>query len=307
MSVLITGASGFIGSTFISSFNDDFKYVVRTGINKSSSNSNYFFIDNLDRFTCWNGAFEGVNSIIHLAGLAHFKNFSEQDYLDVNVEGSLHLAREAAKSGVKRFVFVSSILVNNIENPLDHDNNDDIAAHSNNPYITSKLLAELGLKEVSLKTGMELVIVRPALVYGAGAPANFGSLTRLVKLLPLLPFGAISNKRSFIAVQNLTDLLITCTKHPRAGGRTFLASDCRTVSMKEFTTAIAKGLNKRSFQVPIPVSILRKLANIFGKSNVLEQILMDFEIDSSDLNNVLGWKPPYTMEQAMTSLSGSKK
>ncbi|MCL1145217.1 NAD-dependent epimerase/dehydratase family protein [Shewanella marinintestina] len=301
MSILITGSSGFIGRNFPSSTDKKLKYVVRSNKNNDSDN---FFIANLDRFTCWDGAFDGVDSIIHLAGLAHSKGFSEQDYLDVNVEGSLHLAREAARSGVKRFVFVSSILVNNIDNTMLQDGLD---AHGNSPYITSKLLAERGLKEVSLKTGMELVIVRSALVYGADAPANFGSLTRLVKLLPLLPFGAISNKRSFIAVQNLSDLLLKCATHSSASGRTFLASDCRTVSMKEFTTAIAHGLNKSAFQVPIPVPILRKLAQFFGKSNMLEQVLMDFEIDSSDLYNVLGWKPPYTMEQAMASLSESKK
>lgn len=300
MSVLITGASGFIGRSFISRFDEDFKFVVRASKKKDSDK--YFYIKNLDRFTCWDGAFEGVSSIIHLAGLVHSKSFSEQDYLDINVEGSLHLARKAANSGVKRFVFVSSILVNNIEK-LSAQNRTSV----NNPYVYSKYLAEQGLREVSLKTGMELVIVRPVLVYGAGAPANFGSLMRLIKFLPLLPFGAVSNKRSFIAVQNLSDLLITCAKHPSAVGRTFFASDCRTVSMKEFTSAIASGLNKRSFQVSIPISIFRKLAKVFGKSEMIEQILMDFEIDSSELFTVLGWRPPYTMEQAMASLSGSSK
>jgi len=154
---------------------------------------------------------------------------------------------------------------------------------------------------------MEIVIVKPTLVYGPEAPGNFGLLTKLVHKFPLLPFGLAKNKRDFIAVQNLVDLLIVCAKHPDAAGHTFLASDCETVSIKEFTNAIAKGLNRTLIQVPVPNYIMRFAAKLVGKSLMLEQLLGNLQVDSSNAQEVLGWIPPYTMEQAMASLSENTK
>ncbi|MGR5050523.1 NAD-dependent epimerase/dehydratase family protein [Photobacterium damselae] len=302
--ILLTGASGFIGSYLKKDVNIQ-AIVLRN--NEPDNCKPSYKIDSLTENTCWNNAFDNIDSIIHLAGLAHSNSFSENDYIAVNTKGTLKLANDAAKSGVKRFVFVSSIGVNGssteYEKPFCY--NSEIEPH--NVYAKSKLDAEIGLQKIAEETGLEVVIVRPTLVYGPNAPGNFGLLTKLVAKLPLLPFGLVSNKRSFIAVQNLTDLLLTCAKHPNAAGHTFLASDGESISTKQFTNAIAKGLNKSIYQLPIPTSIMRLGAKLIGKQSMGEQLLDNLEVDTSNVFDVMGWKPPYTMEQAMSLLSKEVK
>lgn len=299
---LITGASGFIGREFS-------KYgSIRKVSRRSSSNlncKNTFIIDELSANTDWNGAFDSVKCVIHLAGVAHAKKFSLAELQKVNVEGTLHLAQESVKAGVKRFVFVSTIGVNGINTTkLPFHPSSNINPH--NAYAKSKYMAEVGLKEISERTGLEVVIVRPTLVYGLNAPGNFGLLTKIVDSLPLLPFGLMKNKRDFIAVQNLVHLLMSCAKHKNAAGHTFLASDSETVSIKEFTNAISDGLGKSILQFPVPVSLIRLGARFIGKSAIAEQLLGDLQVDSSNIKEVLGWVPPYTMKQAMASLSDIK-
>jgi nucleoside-diphosphate-sugar epimerase len=297
--ILLTGATGFIGSNLFSSNPSQFRCVIRRNNTKSFTDS--YLIDSFTDSTCWAEAFSGVNAVIHLAGLAHSKSYSECDYNSVNVEATLNLAKQAATSGIKRFVFVSSIVVNG---PFTFDQpftNRDIP-NPLNVYAKSKLKAEIGLKQIASDTGMELVIVRPTLVYGPNAPGNFASLCNLVKILPFLPFGGTQNKRHFISVHNLADLLIVCAKHPNAAGHVFLASDNNTISTKEFTNAIAVGLNKKILQIPIPLFLIRLAAKIIGKSTVVEQLFGNLEVDSSNLKGVLEWSPPYTMRESMASL-----
>jgi nucleoside-diphosphate-sugar epimerase len=295
--ILLTGATGFIGS-YIPKIKQEFRFVTRD-CNINSIHT--FYIEVLNGTTNWQGAFTNIDAIIHLAGLAHSHDFSTQDYQEVNVEGTLHFAREAAKIGVKRFVFVSSIGVNGTATqamPFSSGSN----PHPHSTYAQSKFDAEIGLKKIAQETGLELVIVRPTLVYGPNAPGNFGALTRLVNKVPVLPFGGTKNKRNFIAVQNLADLLVTCANHPDAVGHTFLASDGQAVSTKDFTNAIAKGLNKRVIQLPISVWLMRLTGKLLGKSVMVEQLVGNLEVDSSNVQEVLGWTPPYTMQQVMHSL-----
>ncbi len=297
--VLVTGATGFIGSNFIQNYSNT-KVVVR-GDNKRFTPDS-FHIDSFDSRTDWTNAFDGVDGIVHLGGLAHAKTFSESDYQRVNVEGTLNLATQAAKAGVSRFIFVSSIGVNGPHtfnspfNPCD-------PSKPVNDYSRSKYQAEQGLKAIAKKTSLELVIIRPTLVYGKNAPGNFGALVKLIDRLPVLPFGLANNKRSFISVQNLVDILIACVNNPNASGHTFLASDLETVSIKAFTNEIGRGLGKRVVQVPIPVSLMRFVGRITGKSVVIEQLYGDLEVDSSNLIEVLGWVPPFTMQDSMNSLN----
>ncbi|WP_415775085.1 NAD-dependent epimerase/dehydratase family protein [Shewanella oncorhynchi] len=303
MNILLTGGAGFVGRHLSTQFHIK-QQVVRKG--EMHPYSSVYSIDTLNGTTDWDGAFTDINVIIHLAGLAHSNSFSTQEYQSVNVEGTLHLANEAVKAGVRRFVFVSSIGVNgSLTNGTPYTFNSTPSPH--NPYTQSKYDAEIGLKKISQETGLEVVIVRPTLVYGSNAPGNFGMLAKLVNKLPLLPFGLTDNKRDFIAVQNLADLLITCANHPKAAGQSFLASDGETVSIKEFTNAIAKGLDKTVFQLPIPVSLMLFAASLVGKSAMAEQLLGSLQVDSSNAQEVLGWVPPYTMEQAMASLSENKE
>lgn len=300
MKVLLTGSTGFIGTHLKRIEPKLFKCVVRKDSNTPFEDS--YVINDLNEHTDWSDAFEGVDAIIHLAGLTHSYEYSEAQYQSVNVEGTLNLAREAAEAKVKRFVFVSSVAVNGSftkELPFD-------TFASPNPtsaFARSKHTTELGLKQIANETGLEIVIVRATLVYGPNAPGNFGSLIRIVKKSCCLPFGRTRNKRSFIAVQNLADLLINCTKNPKAAGHIFLASDGKSVSIKEFTNAIAKGLNTTIIQLPIPLSTMRFGAKMLGKSTIAEQLLGNLETDSSSLQNVLKWVPPYTMEEAMLLLS----
>ncbi|MGI1944516.1 NAD-dependent epimerase/dehydratase family protein [Shewanella glacialipiscicola] len=307
--ILLTGTSGYIGhhlKEHLSAKGFSFRYVVRTVVPVTYSCSNIFPISQLDGKTNWKGAFDNVKTVIHLAGIAHVKDVSASDYLNVNTHGAFHLANEAAKAGVKRFVYVSSIGVNGTAT-LNNSFSAFDKANPQNAYSKSKYDAEVGLTKIAADTGLELVIVRPTLVYGANAPGNFGMLTKLVNKLSFFPFGLTDNKRDFIAVQNLADLLITCANHPSAAGHTFLASDGETVSINEFTNAIAKGLNKKLIQLAVPVSLMRLVARLAGKSVMAEQLLGNLQVDSSNAHEVLGWTPPYTMEQAMALLLENKK
>tara|TARA_R110001583_G_scaffold94109_3_gene237501 strand:+ start:1137 stop:2051 length:915 start_codon:yes stop_codon:yes gene_type:complete len=304
MSILLTGSTGFIG-TYLNQYSE---LITRSVIRKTNGyeNKKFYYVDSITGQTSWVNAFDNISCVIHLAGLAHSKTFTYEDYYSVNVEGTINLAKKAASAGVKRFVFVSSIGVNGTST-YNIPFTENAISIPNNEYSKSKYNAEIGLKKVAEETGLEVVIVRPTLVYGANAPGNFGSLTKLVKILPILPFGLANNKRNFIAVQNFADLLLTCAKHPNAAGHTFLASDGETVSIKTFTNAIAKGLNKQLIQLPIPTSFIRFFGRVMRKSAMIEQLLGNLEVDSSNVHEVLGWVPPYTMEQAMASLSGNKK
>ncbi|GHY46319.1 UDP-glucose 4-epimerase [Vibrio cholerae] len=298
MAILLTGATGFVGQEVVK-LKREFRCVVRLGETHSFMDS--YEISGIDEFTEWSDCFHGVDSVIHLAGLAHNKSFSEAEYRCVNTNGTLRLAKKAAEAGVRRFVFVSSIGVNGtstVEAPFTPHSKEN----PHNLYAQSKYHAELGLKKISEDTGLEVVIVRPTLVYGANAPGNFGLLTNLVSKFSILPFGLAHNRRDFIAVQNLVDLLITCATHPAAAGHTFLASDGETVSTKHFTNAIAEGLGKKVIQLPIPVSFMRFVGKLVGKSTMIEQLYGDLEVDSSNITEVLDWTPPLTMKQAMDTL-----
>lgn len=302
--ILITGSSGFVGNYLTSLLSEiNFRNVTRKTIQGETKSS--FRIDTLDTKTDWTNAFDDISTVIHLAGLAHNKQNLVGDFDAVNNKATVRLANEAAKAGVKRFVFISTVCVNG-NSSFQHPFSAKSQANPYSSYGQSKYNAELELRKIEKETDLEVVIVRSVLVYGADAPGNFGSLSKLVKKLPFLPFGLTDNKRDFIAVQNLADLLITCAKHPDAGGHTFLASDGETVSIKEFTNAIAKGLNKKLIQLPVPVSLMRFAARLVGKSAMAEQLLGNLQVDSSNAQEVLGWTPPYTMEQAMASLSENK-
>ena len=291
MSILLTGANGFIGKQ-ITHINND--VVTVSTVHKKAD----FYIDDLDDTVNWVPILDGVEKVIHLANLAH-ADFSEDEYQRINIDGSLHLVREAIKAGVKRFVYLSSVSV--YGNQYEHINH-SLAYQPLTKASKSKVKFEEELIKLTQSSQMEVVIVRAPLVYGPNAPGNFGLLIKLVSTTPVLPFGLINNKRDFISVYNLSELLLTCANHPDAGGHIFLVSDTEPVSIKDFTTAIAKGLGKKTIQLPVPVFLMRLVGSLINKSTMVEQLVGDLQVDSSCVREVLNWTPPYTMEESMASL-----
>ncbi|ELB1136528.1 TPA: NAD-dependent epimerase/dehydratase family protein [Vibrio parahaemolyticus] len=298
MTILVTGATGFVGQN-LTQLNQNFRCVIRAGEHHSFADS--YTVSTIDASTDWSNCFEGVDAIIHLAGLAHNKSYTDAEYRAVNADGTLRLALKAAEAGVKRFVFVSSIGVNGT-NSYDSAFLPSDVADPHNSYAQSKHEAELGLWDISKQTGLEVVVVRPTLVYGPNAPGNFGMLTKLVNSIPFLPFGLANNRRDFISVGNLVDLLIVCAKHKNAPGNIFLASESNTISTRDFVNAIAAGQDRKVFQIPIPVSFMRLAGLVIGKSAMIEQLFGNLEVDSSNLKDILNWTPPYSMKDSMAML-----
>ncbi|CAH6797566.1 UDP-glucose 4-epimerase [Vibrio chagasii] len=305
--ILISGASGFIGNEVINQLTMDFRVTEHTKeIDVLDHLPNCHGVDHLDlALPISSDIFDGITTVINLAGLAHSLNFSENDHMNVNFEGTVEMARVAEISGVNRFIHISTTNVYGLDSsssPLYVDS----VCQPKTPYSQTKHLTELSLREIEKRSDMEVVIIRAPLVYGANALGNFNSLMKFIHKVPLLPFGLVCNQRDFISVQNLAHLLSTCATNPEAAGHTFLASEGETVSTKEFTNAIAKGLGKKIYQLPIPVSLMRFAGKLLGKSAMVEQLVGNLQVDSSDLKKVLGWTPPYTMEESMTFLKKTK-
>lgn len=292
--ILLTGASGFIGSTFLQK-EKSCRIVTRS--EQASINSS-FYINGLDSETFWDGAFDEIECVVHLAGLAHSTKFTLQDYTTVNVDGTVHLAKEAAKSGVKRFIFLSSIKVNGESTTSSKpftakDNHNPI-----DPYGKSKAEAELQLLELGKKTGMEIVIIRPPLVYGPGVKANFASLMRLVGKGVPLPFGCIcDNKRSLVSVTNLSDLIRICISHPNAANQIFLVSDGRDISTSEMVKEMAKALGAIRLQLPVPKWCYIAIGRLFGKQDIVDRLLGSLQVDITHTKETLNWSPPQSPEE----------
>lgn len=305
--ILLTGASGFVGSHMLKSSKLPITALFREEDKKNDA-INYHpstFVPSLDERTDFSLALKGINAVVHLAGIAHSKAKCDNDYFKINVDGTLNLAKQAANSGVSRFVFISSVGVNGSKTERTPFLTND-QPHPHNAYARSKYEAELGLRAISKETGMELVIIRPTLVYGIDAPGNFGQLLRFVSRFNILPFGLVKNRRNFVSIQNLVDLIDTCIIHNAAPGHIFFASDGDSISIKDFTNAIGKGIGRKVYQLPIPVGLIKLLGTISGKSQVIEQVCGNLEVDSSDLNKILDWVPPLSLEQSMALLSDNK-
>ena len=307
MKVLITGSNGFIGSKLADKLNLTHIVIGHGRSSCNSLNTGDFLKVNIDSKSNWKDLIIGINTIVHLAAVAH-NNSNDSDYInEVNVKGTINLAEQAAKCGVKRFIFISSIgvLGNSTKNTLPFDEHSNAAAHSQ--YAQSKLDAEIALFKIAEETELEVVIIRPVLVYGTGAPGNFGKLVKLVQKTPFLPFALCRNKRSFISVDNLVDFISTCVEHPKAKNEVFCISDGNDVSIRELTDGIAKGLNKRLIQVPMPLPVFKTLGKITGKSEPIEQLIGDLQVDSSKARYLLDWTPPVTMAQTFSKLSSNKE
>lgn len=219
-------------------------------------------------------------------------------FRSVNVDATLNLARQAASAGVKRFVFVSSVKVNG-EETFERPFTAFDAAAPQDPYGQSKWEAELGLRALARETGLELVIVRPPLVYGPGVRANFLNLMRLVKSGLPLPLGAVHNRRSMVALENLVDLLILCSEHPQAPGQVFLVSDDCDLSLTELLRLLGGAMQRRQYLLPLPAGGLAAAARLLGKAAVARRLLGSLQVDIAHTKQTLSWQPPVTPSEAL--------
>jgi nucleoside-diphosphate-sugar epimerase len=304
--VLVTGANGFIGNRLVSVLSGKFK--VRAVVRQLKSRvciDKTYVIGEISGRTDWKGCLDDVNTIVHLAGVAH-NNSNVNDYIEeVNVQGTINLAEQAANMGVKRFIFISTISVFGNKSKKPFNENSRMFPQSFSAECKCK--AEKALLKIAENSDLEVVIIRPALVYGVDAPGNIGKLVKLVQKTPFLPFGFCKNKRSFISVDNLIDFIAKCVNHPKAENKVFCISDGLDISIREFTDSIAMGLNTKVIQLPVPIILMRLGACLVRKSPMADLLLGNFQVDSSNAHEIIGWIPPYTMEQVMASLSENNK
>ncbi|MBH0044859.1 SDR family oxidoreductase [Pseudoalteromonas sp. NZS11_1] len=296
---MLTGYSGFVGNYLVEQLQNSKCQLHLLGRKQSSYGTVFKY--NLDESSLYNDAVEHVDVVIHCAARVHIMDDTANDSLYefrvVNTQGTLNLAKQAAKAGVKRFIFLSSIKVNGESTSGKPPYTAFDIAAPEDPYGVSKAEAEQQLFELGEKTGMEIVIIRSPLVYGEGVKANFASLMRFVgKGLPL-PFRAIkNNKRSLVSVYNLVDLIKVCIEHPKAPNQVFLASDDHDLSTAEIVALMAKVQNKRNFAVPMPVWCFKLAGKLLNKSDVIDRLTGSLQLDITHTRNTLDWAPPYSVE-----------
>ena len=308
-SILLTGATGFVGGAILNRLYNEKEYPVAAVVRGESQlqvqDVPAVRIDSFDGETQWKDNLTKFDVIIHSAARVHVMNDAESDpmaaFRVVNVEGTLNLARQAAISGVRRFIFISSIKVNG-EGTTEGTayTGDDIPAPVD-PYGISKMEAEQGLRKLSAETGMEVVIIRPVLVYGPGVKANFLSMMRwLDKGIPL-PFGAIYNDRSLVALDNLVDLVVTCINHPAAANQAFLVSDGEDLSTTALLRKMAKALHRPARLIPVPSWILEGGAALLGKRALCQRLCGSLQVDITKTRTLLGWTPPVSVDEALAA------
>lgn len=307
--VLITGASGFVGEALVFRLLMDKKNIPVAAARGATRLQGlcpivHFDLNDPKALPVLND----VRVVIHAAARVHVLNETAIDALaefrKINVEGTLRLAKRAAESGVKRFIFISSIKVNGESTLLGKPFKADDVPAPVDPYGVSKHEAEQALRLLSRETGMEVVIIRPPLVYGPGVKANFlNMMCWLNKEVPL-PFGAIRNQRSLVAIGNLVDFVVTCIDHPAAANQTFLVSDGQDLSTTQLLRRLASALQKKPRLLSLPTWLLVLVATILKRRAVAHRICGSLQVDISKNRELLGWVPPINMDKAMRQTAG---
>ena len=307
--VFVTGANGFIGTELIanlSSASDNVVACCRPGKALSVSRSRTVTVSDINGSTNWTSALQGVASIVHTAARVHVMSDKATNPLEayrrVNTEGTLNLARQSASLGVRRFVFLSSVKVNGAFTSVHSAFKASDAVEPDGPYGQSKYEAEEGLREISRKTGLEVVIVRAPLVYGSGARANFALLARCLRLGLPLPFKSIvENRRSLVSVENLIDFLSVCLISPRAANRTFMVSDGEDLSTSELLSRMARAMGYKARLFPVPSPLLYGFARILGQQQLADRLLGSLRVDIKPNQELLGWRPPLSVDRGLSN------
>lgn len=297
--IAITGASGFIGRSLTARWRA--KAHVRPIVREAKEDANLVAVGDIGPETDWSAALDGVDTIVHCAGRAHVLHESEADplalYRRVNREGTLHLARCAASAGVRRLVFLSSIGVMGEQTPGDRPFSAFDLPAPVQDYALSKWEAEQGLGTLSQQLGLEIVIVRPPLVYGPGAPANFQRLLNVVDRGIPLPLGLVRAKRSFVGISNLSDMLWACVESPDAASGTFMVSDGEDLSTADLIRRIAHHMRKRSLLLPVPLWSLRLGGTLLGRSKDVDRLLSPLRVAIDHSCDTLAWSPRTSVDR----------
>ena len=305
--ILITGATGFVGRALFKNLKSKKKYLAhlttRTNQEELFEGGKVFNIGEIDSNTNWNDALDGVDCIVHCAARAHTTENKQtvllNAYRRINVDGTKNLAKQAVAIGIKRFIFLSSIKVNGEETIATKSFKYNDISQPEDAYGITKWEAEQALLEISKQTGLEVVIIRPPLVYGEGVKGNFLRLLDIVyKQIPL-PFAKINNLRSFVGLDNLIDLIICCIEHPRAGGKTFLVSDGEDLSTTDLIRKLSKFMNKSPRLFQFPQLIIQLTARLVGKSLEVKRLLGSLRIDNSYAREILGWSPVLSLDESL--------
>jgi len=305
---LVTGATGFVGYALVQrlTVNRDSGGVVVAvrRIDRSwPERVRPIQVSNLQPAAQWGAVLQLVNTVVHLAARVHVMQDTATDPLaafrTVNVDGTLNLARQAAASGVKRFVFISSVKVNGESTEPGHAFSEADAPNPQDAYGQSKHEAEQGLRQIAYDTGIEVVIIRPPLAYGPRVKANFAALMRAVQRGWPLPLGAVYNQRSLVALDNLVDLIVTCITHPQAANQTFLVSDGEDLSTPDLIRRMARAVNRPARLLPVPVWALKAGALLLGKGDAVQRLCGNLQVDISKSRTLLGWYPPISVNEGL--------
>lgn len=312
MKICVTGSTGFIGKALCNQLLKDKHNILATSryLNlspiKTEENLKSVQVEDINIEKRWPEILSGVECVIHCAARAHIMNDNKADaltlYRKVNVEGTKKLAEQASIAGVKRLIYLSSIKVNGEQTKKSFCFKHTDIPSPEDAYGISKWEAEQILSEISAKTGLEIVIIRPPLVYGPGVKGNFLRLLNLVIRNVPMPLATVDNCRSFIGIDNLVDLLIRCTDHPRASGQTFLVSDGEDLSTPDLIKKLASAMGKNKFLFPVPISLIKFIGHMVGKSSEVERLLSSLQVDSSLVYDKLGWRPPLNSDEGLLKM-----
>lgn len=310
--ILVTGASGFVGSRLCQCLADS-GHAVRMAVRKHSAGGedagiiSELVMGNIGSNTDWGEALCSVDAVVHLAAHVHCSAVSDADanerFMEVNVLATERLARQAAEAGVRRFIFLSSVKVNGESTAMSvsgcgaYTESDPPAPED--AYSASKWEAEQCLRAIGVSTGMEIVILRPPLVYGPGAKANLWRLLRLVEKGLPLPFGSMYNSRSLVYLDNLVDCIILCLEHPAAVGQTFFVTDGEDLSTPDLMRRLGSAMGKSVRLFACPLILLRWVASIFGYSAEMNRLCGSLQVDSGKVRNLLGWSPRFTVDHGI--------